>query len=57
MFYVNEFSFVWVKDFNFNYFNNDYAGDGDSETFRLFNEFASKASVDKTILLIWLSHN
>ena len=42
----NELSFIWLKDFKFSYFNNDYAGDGDPETFRLFNEFVSKAPVD-----------
>ena len=44
--FKNEFSFIWVKDFKFSYFNNDFAGDGDPETFRLFNEFVSNDPVD-----------
>ena len=43
----SELSFIWVNDFNFNYFNNDFAGPGDPHTIRLFNNFVSTEPVDK----------
>ena len=46
-FHKYEFCLIWCNDFNFSYFNNDYAGDGDlDETIRLFNEFVSRDPVD-----------
>lgn len=46
-----ELSFLWQDEFNFNYFNNDFAGSGDPESLRLFNEFVSKnpTDIDKSI--------
>lgn len=62
----SELSFIWVKDFNFNYFNNDYAGHGDPNTIRLFNNFVSTEPADtdknlestfQTIERIFLNNN
>lgn len=40
---VAELAVLWVDDFEFEYYNNDYCGDDDGDTFSLFSDFVGSS--------------
>lgn len=38
---VAELAFIWIDDFDFEYYNNDYCGSDDGDTFSLFSDFVA----------------
>ena len=40
---VAELAFIWIDDFNFEYYNNDYCGSDDGDTFSRFSDFVASS--------------
>lgn len=40
---VAELSLIWIDDFDFEYYNNDYCGADDGDTFELFSQFLASS--------------
>ena len=40
---VAELAIIWIDDFDFEYYNNDYCGSDDGDTFSLFSDFVASA--------------